>query len=225
MIPEAKPRLTGLPRPDSSPSSDAASVKPIEMPAPIEAARPTNRVVRVSCVAKAVAKIGASVVAREHVVPGFGGGKIAQQLAGFGIRRTVGGLAVELLGLALHLARLGPHPLESEVLDQPDRVAGVEARDVLAANERYHIAEAAHVRLDQAAAVLVFLHGHFLEHLGRGGILLAQTFGVLPVDPGVVFLVGNGKREHLLLGEVREPPPPCGESGDHPFFPFRTILN
>ena len=69
MIPEASPRLTGEPRPDSSPSSEAASVKPIEMPAPTEAATPTRKVVQVSWVAKAVAKIGASVETDPSISP------------------------------------------------------------------------------------------------------------------------------------------------------------
>jgi hypothetical protein len=69
MMPDAKPRSTGEPRPDNSPSSEAASVKPIEMPAPTEAASPTRNVVQVSCVAKAVAKIGASVDTEPSISP------------------------------------------------------------------------------------------------------------------------------------------------------------
>ena len=63
------PRFTGEPRPDSLPSSEATSVKPIEMPAPIEAASPTRKVWNVSCVANAAAKIGASVDTDPSISP------------------------------------------------------------------------------------------------------------------------------------------------------------
>ena len=61
--------LQGEPRPDSLPSSWAASVKPMEMPAPKEADRPTRKVVHGSCVAKAVAKMGASVDTEPSIRP------------------------------------------------------------------------------------------------------------------------------------------------------------
>ena len=41
--PQTRPRSSGAPRPESLPSSDSASAKPIEMPAPIEAASPTTK--------------------------------------------------------------------------------------------------------------------------------------------------------------------------------------
>ena len=69
ITPEAIPRFQGEPRPDNTPSSCAASVKPIEMPAPTEAAVPTRKVVQVSCVAKAVAKIGARVETEPSISP------------------------------------------------------------------------------------------------------------------------------------------------------------
>jgi len=52
---------SGDPRPEITPSSCAASVNPIEIPAPTEAASATVNVVEVDWVANAVAKIGASV--------------------------------------------------------------------------------------------------------------------------------------------------------------------
>jgi len=61
MMPLASPRFSGEPRPDSLPSSCAASVKPMDMPAPTEAESPTRKVAQVFWVAKAAAKIGASV--------------------------------------------------------------------------------------------------------------------------------------------------------------------
>ena len=44
-------------------------MKPMEMPAPSDAASPTTKVVQVSCVAKAVAKIGASVETDPSISP------------------------------------------------------------------------------------------------------------------------------------------------------------
>ena len=52
----------GAPRPVSEPSSDKASAKAIEMPAPIEAASPTKNVCQVFWVAKAAANAGARMV-------------------------------------------------------------------------------------------------------------------------------------------------------------------
>jgi hypothetical protein len=42
--PQVNPRSQGEPRPVNDPSSDSASAKPMLMPAPIEAARPTRNV-------------------------------------------------------------------------------------------------------------------------------------------------------------------------------------
>ena len=54
------PRWNALPRPVSSPSSDNASLMPIEIAAPRAAARPTSRAAR-EPLTYAAAKIGASV--------------------------------------------------------------------------------------------------------------------------------------------------------------------
>ncbi|MNT94857.1 hypothetical protein D3C72_2366220 [compost metagenome] len=69
MMPEARPRLSGEPRPEILPSSWAASVKPMEMPAPTEADRPIRKVDHVSPVAKAAAKIGARVETEPSIRP------------------------------------------------------------------------------------------------------------------------------------------------------------
>ena len=69
MIPEARPRLIGEPRPEILPSSCAASVNPIEIPAPTDADNPTRKVCHVSCVANAAAKIGASVETEPSINP------------------------------------------------------------------------------------------------------------------------------------------------------------
>src|ERR671916_150581 len=73
MMPEARPRLTGEPLPESLPSSWAASVNPMEMPAPTEADRPTRKVCQVSPVAKAAAQSGAMpVLLLGHIVEDLG---------------------------------------------------------------------------------------------------------------------------------------------------------
>ena len=43
---------------------------------------------------------------------------------------------------------------------------------------------------------------HLVEHLGGGGKLLAQALGEAAVDAAVLLLVGDGERQHLLLGQV-----------------------
>ena len=63
------PRFHGAPLPEITPSSCAASVNPIEMPAPTEAARPTRNVVHELWVANAVANIGANVDTEPSINP------------------------------------------------------------------------------------------------------------------------------------------------------------
>jgi len=53
--PQTTLRSSGAPRPDSLPSSDSASAKPIEMPAPTDAARPTRKAFHEFWVADAAA--------------------------------------------------------------------------------------------------------------------------------------------------------------------------
>jgi hypothetical protein len=67
MAPRAIPRSTGAPRPVSEPSSDRASAKAMEMPAPTEAASPTRKVAQVSWVANAAANSGASVDTEPYI--------------------------------------------------------------------------------------------------------------------------------------------------------------
>ena len=69
MSPQTSPRSSGAPRPESLPSSDKASAKPIEMPAPIEAASPTRKAFQELWVAKAAAKTGASVDTEPSIRP------------------------------------------------------------------------------------------------------------------------------------------------------------
>src|SRR5215213_2445801 len=63
------PRKNGLPRPVSEPSSESPSEKPMLIPAPTAAARPTRNVILGSLVAKAVAKSGASVETDPSIKP------------------------------------------------------------------------------------------------------------------------------------------------------------
>ena len=67
--PVTMPRKTGLPRPVSSPSSERPSEKAMEMPAPTAEAAPMRKTVRELCVAKAVAKMGASVETEPSMRP------------------------------------------------------------------------------------------------------------------------------------------------------------
>ena len=69
ITPQTVPRSHGVPRPVSEPSSEAASAKPMEMPAPTEAAMPTRKVSQVLWVAKAAANSGASVETEPSISP------------------------------------------------------------------------------------------------------------------------------------------------------------
>jgi hypothetical protein len=69
MRPQTAPRKYGVPRPDSFPSSASASAKPIEMPAPSDAAIPTWNAVHGSCVPKAAANTGANVETEPSIKP------------------------------------------------------------------------------------------------------------------------------------------------------------
>src|SRR5437016_9463404 len=59
-LPIFAPRMTGLPRPVSSPVSDRPSEKPMLTPAPSAVARPAMNAYRVLWVASAIEKIGRS---------------------------------------------------------------------------------------------------------------------------------------------------------------------
>ena len=75
ITPQTTPRTNGAPRPVSEPSSDKASAKPMEMPAPIAAASPTRNVAQVLCVAKAAANSGANVDTEPSIRPASPGCK------------------------------------------------------------------------------------------------------------------------------------------------------
>ena len=67
--PQMPPRSRGEPRPVSEPSSERASAKPMLIPAPMEAARPTRKVCKLFWVAKAAANSGASVETEPSINP------------------------------------------------------------------------------------------------------------------------------------------------------------
>src|SRR5262245_3942602 len=71
--PVIAPRRNGCPRPVSSPVSERPSEKPMLIPAPTAAARPTIRVVCGSRVANAVANSGASVETEPSISPASAG--------------------------------------------------------------------------------------------------------------------------------------------------------
>ena len=134
----------------------------------------------------------------------FGRGQIAQKLARGRVRGALRRHRVKAPGIALHSLGLGADGIERQVLGQPDRLAGIEARDMFAPDQRDYFAKAFSVPLDQAAAMLVLFFGHAVEHLCRGRIVLAQAFGILSIDARVVLFRGDGKRQNLLFGQVRE---------------------
>jgi len=69
ITPQIPPRNHGEPRPVKDPSSESASAKPMEMPAPMDAASPTRKVDQLLCVANAAAKSGASVETEPSIKP------------------------------------------------------------------------------------------------------------------------------------------------------------
>ena len=72
-IPVIPPRTNGLPRPVSSPVSERPSENAIEIPAPIEVARPADEGVERLVAVSAIAKIGASVESEPSISPTIAG--------------------------------------------------------------------------------------------------------------------------------------------------------
>ena len=71
--PVIPPRMAGLPRPVSSPVSDRPSEKAIEIPAPIEVARPATKAKNGLWLMSATEKIGASVEREPSISPTMAG--------------------------------------------------------------------------------------------------------------------------------------------------------
>jgi hypothetical protein len=59
---------------------------------------------------------------------------------------------------------------------------------MLAPDQRYHLAKARLMHLDQAAAMLVFLSRHAIKHLRRGRVTGAQPLRIGAVNAGVILL-------------------------------------
>ena len=93
---------------------------------------------------------------------------------------------------------------EAERADLPDRLVLDEAANVLATDQRDVFAELLLVQLDQAAAVLALLRAHLAEHIGGGGIVVAQALGDVGVDAAVLFLVGDRQGEDFAFGQLGE---------------------
>ena len=58
------------------------------------------------------------------------------------------------------------------------------------------------VEVDQAAPVVIFLGRHVVEDLGAFGVIGAQAFGEVGVDPAVLLLGADGQGEHFFFGKV-----------------------
>ena len=140
---------------------------------------------------------------RQAFVAGFGFGEFDQQLPHRGVARGFRRLAVVALGLEFHVLGELAHVLEAERARQPQRLLGMQkALHVLAADQRQIFAEFLAVEVVEHGAVVHLLLGHLVEDLGRGGELLAQAFGEAAIDAAVLFLIGDGQRQHFLLGQV-----------------------
>ena len=136
-------------------------------------------------------------------MPGFGFGKLQQKPTDRNVARTVGRLAIESLSFYLHFLGERAHLAEDERPHQPERrLVRDEILDVVATDQRQIVAKLLAVEVEQHRAVMNFLLRHLVEYLGGGRKLLTQAFGKTAIDAAVFFLVGDGKREHFLLGEV-----------------------
>ena len=78
IAPQITPRTHGCPRPVRLPSSESASAKPMLMPAPADAARPTRNASLELCVANAEANTGASVETDPSINPASPGWTICR---------------------------------------------------------------------------------------------------------------------------------------------------
>mgnify|MGYP001602846469 CR=1 FL=1 len=140
---------------------------------------------------------------REGFVPGFRFGQLDQKLAHRSVARIFRGLAVVALGFVFHVFGEFAHLIEAERARQPQRRLVLdETSDVLAAYQRQIFAEFRAVEIEQHGPMMHFLVGHLVENLGGVGELLAQAFGEAAVNAAVLFLIGDGKRQHFLFGEI-----------------------
>ena len=116
------PRNHGVPRPVRLPSSDSATAKPMLIPAPSEAPRPTANASHVFLVAKAAAKTGANVETEPSIRPARPGCTICNTnrrpldlvffLTDLGLE-----LALLQLGGTLHVRGLGRRQVIEQLAD------------------------------------------------------------------------------------------------------------
>lgn len=85
--------------------------------------------------------------------------------------------------------------VEPQRPDQPNRCALDESLHVTAANERYVLAKLLLIEFDQTTAVARLFPSHALEHCGRSGIILTQSFEKVGIDPLIFFFQRSPKRE------------------------------
>ena len=113
--------------------------------------------------------------------------QIAQQFAGIGIARGGGSGAVKAFRVTLHLRGFFPDTVNPKVFDQPDGAAGVEARHMLAPDQRDDFAKAFAVQVDQTTAMFVFLGRHPVKYGCRSRKLGPQHLGVAAIDARIVL--------------------------------------
>src|SRR5262245_24238397 len=133
--------------------------------------------------------------------------QIAEQLAGFGIGRASCRSGIELLRLALHVGNLLSDPIETQILDQPDRAADIEVSDVLASQWNDEVSKPALVDIDQPAPMLILLRGHAVKNSSAAREVGPQLGGIGRIDPTVLLLCRDGERQYLPLRQVREASP------------------
>jgi hypothetical protein len=75
---------------------------------------------------------------------------------------------------------------------------------MLAADQRYALAEPLLVHPDQRGAVPVLLVGHVVEDLGGLRKRISQPIGIGTVDAAVILFGRDGERQDLLLRKGRK---------------------
>jgi hypothetical protein len=138
---------------------------------------------------------------RQRLVPLLGRCKIAKQLSCRGVRRALGRLFVEELGLPLHPFGLSAHLVDAERPHQPVGPALVIASHMLAADQRYALTKPLPMQFDQRRTVTVLFVRHAVEDCSRGGEGVAQTVRIGPVETAVILLGRDGECEDFLLGQ------------------------
>src|SRR4051812_1458947 len=147
-------------------------------------------------------------------------GEIAEQLADADVGGLRGGLGVEALSLELHGLRFLADDVERQIAGEPDRPPTNEALHVVAPDRRQVGSEPLLIDLQQQMTMTLLLLGHFAEDLGGIRITLGEIFREAEIDAAILFLAGNGDREHLALGQF-------GKRFHQKYSPyiFRIILN